>query len=338
MNGRGAFRILKYLISRKWLLPSKKSEFLIGPFTEEIGFEVLYWIPFLHKLFEARPNCDLIIFSRGGVSSWYKDLPNKTLKYIDVYDFISPEEFRIKKLARKQHKLTEIDRLDKELVIRSGVPRTVIHPSLMYLGLMDWFSGNISELELDSILNFEFVQPRPTGNLSLTKRNINIRSRKYICLKLYNGPALTIDRRESEFFTTLLNWLDSIGIDVVNLELGIALDDHSYPNFLNQRQALLNIEIKKNLDVQTKLIKSSLGVISSYGGFAHLAAMLGVPSIAFSNQWTSIFSLHNKIHIRQALKSHSDFHLFEFSQILDNDIEILNNTKSVLNSWVKSQQ
>src|SRR5690242_8075598 len=46
---------------------------IAGPWLSEVGFEVLYWIPFL-RWFEDRYRVDrerVIAVSRGGVAGWY---------------------------------------------------------------------------------------------------------------------------------------------------------------------------------------------------------------------------------------------------------------------------
>src|ERR671928_1393435 len=44
-----------------------------GPWLSEVGFETLYWVPFLHwvqKAFRLSPD-RVVAVSRGGVQSWY---------------------------------------------------------------------------------------------------------------------------------------------------------------------------------------------------------------------------------------------------------------------------
>ena len=63
-----------------------------GPWLSEVGFEVLYWIPFL-RWFEDRYRVDrerVIAVSRGGASSWYADVAGA---YVDIFDHLDPETF-----------------------------------------------------------------------------------------------------------------------------------------------------------------------------------------------------------------------------------------------------
>ena len=49
---------------------------LVGPWISEVGFEVLYWIPFLNWALKAfgLDERRLIVVSRGGARLWYRHL------------------------------------------------------------------------------------------------------------------------------------------------------------------------------------------------------------------------------------------------------------------------
>ena len=49
---------------------------VVGPWLSEVGFETLYWVPFLHWVkaaFRLDPD-RLVAVSRGGVAGWYRGL------------------------------------------------------------------------------------------------------------------------------------------------------------------------------------------------------------------------------------------------------------------------
>ena len=74
---------------------------IAGPWLSEVGFEVLYWIPFL-RWFEDRYRIDperVIAVSRGGVAGWYGDL---AARYVEIFDHLSPEEFGRRNRERHQ--------------------------------------------------------------------------------------------------------------------------------------------------------------------------------------------------------------------------------------------
>jgi hypothetical protein len=66
---------------------------VVGPWTGEVGFEVLYWIPFL-EWFRTKWRIDgqrFVIVSRGGVAPWYAIAG---ASYADVFSVVTPEAFR----------------------------------------------------------------------------------------------------------------------------------------------------------------------------------------------------------------------------------------------------
>ena len=74
---------------------------LVGPWLSEVGFELLYWVPFLKWAvaeFALDPS-RLIAVSRGGVSSWYQGIADN---YVDLFDLFSIDEYRGANEARWQ--------------------------------------------------------------------------------------------------------------------------------------------------------------------------------------------------------------------------------------------
>ena len=67
---------------------------VVGPWLGEVGFEVLYWIPFLHWLFEAprhrarRPSPSSLA---EACAPWYDGLCDR---YVEIFDSLTPDEFR----------------------------------------------------------------------------------------------------------------------------------------------------------------------------------------------------------------------------------------------------
>src|SRR5436189_234162 len=95
---------------------------LIGPWLSEAGFELLYWIPFLAwaKAYGNLDPSQLVVISRGGAASWYRDI---TPNYEDVLSFYSPDEFRARNDARiveqrGRLKHVEISSFDREIIAK----------------------------------------------------------------------------------------------------------------------------------------------------------------------------------------------------------------------------
>ena len=59
---------------------------VVGPWQMEVGFELLYWIPYLRAELASLgiPKERVIAVSRGGVDSWYGDIADRYLDILDV--------------------------------------------------------------------------------------------------------------------------------------------------------------------------------------------------------------------------------------------------------------
>ena len=80
------------LRGEKWLRGT--GPIIVGPWTGEVGFELLYWVPFVRWLvskFRLEPS-RLVIVSRGGVSRWYGPLARQ---YVDIFSLLTTDQFRV---------------------------------------------------------------------------------------------------------------------------------------------------------------------------------------------------------------------------------------------------
>ena len=70
---------------------SGSAPILVGPWISEVGYEVLYWIPFLRWVTAAYriPSSRIVVMSRGGTASWYRDISSR---YVEVFDHASLDE------------------------------------------------------------------------------------------------------------------------------------------------------------------------------------------------------------------------------------------------------
>ncbi len=86
-----------------------------GPWLSEVGFETLYWVPFLHWLktaFHIDPS-RIVAVSRGGVGSWYQGVAER---YVEIWDELDPAEFARRNAARGVVKHYEPSDLDRDVL------------------------------------------------------------------------------------------------------------------------------------------------------------------------------------------------------------------------------
>ena len=76
------------------------ADVIAGPWTGEVGFELMYWIPFLAWLVEqGLGGRRIVVVSRGGAGLWYRHL---TSRYVDILDLLTPDEFRERTAGKKK--------------------------------------------------------------------------------------------------------------------------------------------------------------------------------------------------------------------------------------------
>jgi hypothetical protein len=110
-----------------------------GPWLGEVGFELLYWVPFLRWCADrlmVDPERFMVV-SRGGTENWYRPFASR---YADVFDQVSAEMFREQHDARVrglgEQKQTRVSEFDQDLVAAATRHAhmhewSLLHPSLM---------------------------------------------------------------------------------------------------------------------------------------------------------------------------------------------------------------
>jgi len=256
---------------------------IAGPWLSEVGFEVLYWIPFL-RWFEDRYRIDrerVIAVSRGGVREWYGDV---AARYVEIFEHIDPGPFARRNDERRTaesggQKQLQSGSLDDELIAAArrtigGGDVTVCHPALMYrLFNQFWFGHRALDLVV-SHTKFAPIAVTPATGLDLP--------REYVAAKFYTGAALP-DTPQCRRALRDIVAAAAQQTPVVLLDAGMATDEHEdypfrdLPNVVSLRDRLTPAS---NLGVQTAVIAGARGFIGTCGSLAWLAPMLGVDTIA----------------------------------------------------------
>jgi hypothetical protein len=252
---------------------------LVGPWTGEVGFELLYWVPFVTwALTEAGVAPErIVIASRGGPTSWYAHLGGT---YVDVLSLVSPDEFRARTSAdKKQQAIGAFDReLIPRLVKRGGLGRPMLlHPGLMYRVFRPFWEQEATIHRIDDFTRYTNVTPR--SNAALTQRL----PASYVAVRFYFSSSFPDTPENRAFAASTLRGL-AASTDVVMLGTGIRLDDHD--DFTPLQAARIHtiedlMTPETNLDLQTAVIAGSRAFVGTYGGYAYLAPLCGVPSLGF---------------------------------------------------------
>ena len=259
-----------------------QGDVIAGPWTGEVGFELLYWIPFLAWLVEQGLDGQrLIVVSRGGAAPWYRHL---TSRYIDLLDVLTPDEFRDRTGGKKkQYDATR--ELDRELTARVSEKLglrdvTVIHPSAMFrLFAGVWRRKRTVDL-VESFTAFRALTPPPPLAASELPPGL---PRDYVAAKFYFSKAFPDTAGNREFVSNLLQTV-SRQVPVALMSTSVRLDDHHdfQPAGGSGLYVIDAHQVpQQNLERQTQVICGARGFVGTYGGFSYLAPFYGVRSVSF---------------------------------------------------------
>jgi hypothetical protein len=272
---------------------------IAGPWLGEVGFELLYWVPFLAwfaERFDVAPE-RLLIVSRGGTASWYRGFAQG---YREIFDRIPPAEFRRRHDERVsingEQKQTRVLAFERDLLraLTGDVrQRKMLHPSTMYALFGPFWWTHVDE---------RWVMRR-TRYRPLTPPALELPSRPpYVAVKFYFNDCFPPTPANRGFVRRLLARLVSRG-RVVSLTTGLQLDDH---HGVSDVQALGieplpgSVEPRDNLALQTAVVAGAASFVGTYGGFAYLAPFHGVPATAYYSDAAG-FSARHLLMARAAL-------------------------------------
>lgn len=256
---------------------------IAGPWTSEVGYEALYWLPFLHWAVDrhaVRPD-RLIALSRGGTSGWYRGIASR---YVDIFDLVDAREFAVQAAARRDRgdqKQMGLSDFDRELVRRAserlGIRDAIVwDPGLMYQLFRSFWYGDRSLDFLFRHTDFTRMSasaPVPT-DVALPEG--------YAAVKFYTGPALPDTALNREALHGLVVRL-AAQMPVVMLDMAWTVDEHrdftfdGIPGVTTLRPSL---DPRTNLGVQTSVIAGARLFLGTCGGLAWLAPFLGVDTLA----------------------------------------------------------
>jgi hypothetical protein len=277
-------RIRRELAVRRELrrIAAGSGPILVGPWLSEVGYEVLYWVPFL-RWFTDRYGVDrsrLVVVSRGGVAGWYADVADGYVELLDLYD---PAEFARRNAERqqageqKQHGVAGFDAEIVEAVRqRPGLAgAAVCHPSLMFRLLRQFWLGNEAVSYVQEYTRITRVSPPYEGPLPPLPD-------RYTAVKLYSGKAIPDTPGHRRALRALVEQA-AAQTPVVVLDTNLALDDHAdflfrdVPNVTTLDGWLTP---QNNLGLQTAVVRGASRFVSTCGGLAWLAPLMGVETVA----------------------------------------------------------
>jgi hypothetical protein len=265
---------------------------IVGPWTGEVGFELLYWVPFV-RWTAARYGLDparVTVVSRGGVADWYAPLVGR---YIDVFSFVTPEAFRAAtEDAKKQRRVGAFDAhvLERVRAMPGLQDAELLHPGMMYRLLNPFYKELATVARVEAYTQYARIRAASCDLLADLPSD-------YVAARFYFSDCFPDTPANRAFVASTL---DSISrhTPVVLLNAPFRLDDHR--DFSTASGRVISIADRmtpeQNLAVQTAAIAGARAFVGTYGGYSYLAPFAGVSALAFYSART--FKPHH-LHLAQ---------------------------------------
>ncbi len=256
-----------------------------GPWLAEVGYEALYWVPFLRWFQDVLrvPRDRITVVSRGGVEEWYRGIAGS---YVDIFDHMSPAQLASRNEARmmaeegggrKQSAMGAFDTAILETVGRgtAGSGHAVLHPSLLFRLFRNVWHGSLAQDWLWSHTDYELLPPPARPPRAALPD-------EYIAVKLYTGTALPGSPENRDALRALVRQATEVA-PVISLDAGLAVDEHKdylladIPGVISARDWM---EARNNLGVQNAIAANARLFLGTCGGLAWLMPFYGVPTVA----------------------------------------------------------
>ncbi len=274
---------------------------VVGPWTSELGFELLYWIPYLRWL-QQEHGLDpgrVVSLTRGGAGpAFYGDIAHR---HVDIFDLMDHQEFRDKFMSRLASRGTQKQKvwstLDGELVELAGKKLgtqnlDIIHPSTMYRYFAAFWKDRLPVRALrDRTLFTPFEPPELSDSLAARLPS------EFDVVRFYFRPSFPDTPDNRAFISSLVGRLVKKR-PVVVLATGMRFDDHAEHRYAGEGDIVYiddEMTPENNLLVQAAVISRANAFYGTYGGLAYLPAYYGVPSYSFYSELDHFSGIHFQV-------------------------------------------
>ena len=289
---------------------------LLGPFRGEVGFEVLYWLPWVNWLLATQrvPTERVYAVTRGGAGCWY-GLPADHV--LDLFTMRPIAEVRaqahkaiVRQGALKQYTVTDWDRgvlaqACEHWHLRQPV---IIHPSQMYTLFTAYWENRAG---LGDVWKRTDWRRLPVPDVSLQGV-----PPEFVVARFYLRSTLQAD---PELFKLVCRTLETVAKDraVVLLDSQHHLDDHvtfPLPDLPNVFKPPAVVP-EQTLAQQSAILAKAKGFLGTYGGIAQLALRLGVPSVSWYQGLEGTFLSHLLLSHAVAAQTNTPFYVMRTQDV-----------------------
>jgi len=266
---------------------------LVGPFRQEFGFEVLYWIPFVRwarDTYHVKPE-RLVVATRGGAGVFYRVTTG-----VELYRLRTLKEIRVGNaldwMANASLKQREVTPFDRELIRGAEYDLrqefALFPPALMFQAFNEVWGGRAPQQLLYEYMKLSKLPVPPLPE------TITLPEAPFTAVKLYSRATLPHTGHMHHWSRKLVRRLCERG-PVVSLEPPDITDDHAsfmlpdHPNLTRIREA---ITLDESLAIQGAVIGRAKQFVGTYGGMQQLALLQGIPSVGFYSKWEGTLPAH----------------------------------------------
>jgi len=269
---------------------------VVGPWSSEVGFELLYWIPFLRWVaseYDLRPE-RIIAVSRGGAATWYGDVASR---YVDVFDQMSPDEYRARIDQRvrtaghqKQYEVSQFDRTVMERIKdrRDLHEAHILHPSVMYQVFRRYWNEKAPAGVLTRHTRYSAL-PDP-GDIDPAL----VLPKEFVAVRFYFRPSFPHTPENRQFAVDVIRRLAQRQ-PVVLLNTGFQVDDHEDIDFSTE-PGIYPVHAwmtpTNNLALQSQIISRAQALVGTYGGLSYLGPYYKVPTTTFYSEPDELVTAH----------------------------------------------
>lgn len=324
------------LIDLRWRLfarhlAASTRPILVGPWRSEMGFEILYWIPFLHR-FRQRYQIQkdrMIAIGRGGSAAWY-DCAGTA----DLYERMPVEEARTLSIQASQH-TGSIKQQDSPAWERHvcgltanglGIAKYhILSPKWMYQTLRPFWEGTQTLMWLTQRTLQAVKMPPPPIPADLAARL----PARYVAMRWYARPTWPL-KEDLVLWTRQLVEATASRIPVVIIGAGLHADDHAdthigrLTNVLRLTDLIQQTPLN-NLAIQSAVVARAQAYVGTYGGMAQGAMRWGVPTVALYDAFGQTSQAHLQLTQYLSLQTGTPFVMTQ-PRALDTLIPILLNS------------
>lgn len=251
---------------------------VVGPFLGELGYELLYWRPYVLRLLRSHEvdPARVTVVGRGGTGAWYGSV---AARHADAFELLPAEEVlrRIEErvAATGQRKQLAPDALDRDLQRLADPEAAAVHPLHLFWGRRFVWEGLVSPAEAVAATDHDPL-PRSDVPADVAARLPD----RFGVLKAYYNECVPDTPAARAGYAWLLDRLAAEGPVVVLQPPGRADDHHDWEPPAGAIRIDDLLRPATNLAVQAAVVGRAEKLVATYGGFAYLGPYLGVPTVA----------------------------------------------------------